>query len=60
MYRIVDKYQIDTGYQGCATKGEWITAIECVSATEKILLPFIVFKGKHLQSTWISDDVSED
>jgi len=60
MYGIVDRYQIGTGYQGCGAKGQWITAVECVSATGKVLPPLIIFMGKYLQSTWISDDVPED
>jgi Tc5 transposase DNA-binding domain len=51
MYSIVDRYQIGTGYQGCGARGEWITAVECVSVAGKVLPPLIIFKGKYLQST---------
>ena len=31
---------------------EWVSIIECVSATGQRLRCAIIFRGKHLQSTW--------
>ena len=38
----------------CKTPGnrEWVTIIECMSATGGKLRPLVIFKGKTLQSTW--------
>jgi len=32
---------------------EWITAIECVSASGKAIPPLIIFKAKHTNTAWI-------
>ena len=37
-------------------KQEWVTAIECVNAAGESLPPMIIFRAKHLQSSWIPRD----
>ena len=32
---------------------EWITAIECISASGKALPPLLIFKAKHTNTGWI-------
>ena len=34
-------------------KQEWVTTIECVNALGETLPPMIIFRAKHLQSSWI-------
>ena len=34
---------------------EWVSIIECISATGAKLRPVVVFKGQNLQSTWLPD-----
>lgn len=36
-------------------KQEWITAIECVSATGRALSPMVIFKAKDTNSRWIPE-----
>jgi hypothetical protein len=31
---------------------EWVTAIECISAAGRSLMPLIIFKGKYVQRQW--------
>ena len=38
-----------------AGRREWITAIECISASGVTLPPTLIFKGKNLNSGWIPD-----
>ena len=35
---------------------EWITAIECVSASGEALPPLLIFKAKHTNTAWIPPD----
>ena len=37
-------------------KEEWITNIECINAASEALPPLLIFKGKHLNTCWISTD----
>jgi hypothetical protein len=59
-YIIVDTKQTSLGQSIEGVKGEWVTAIECVSAIGKPIPPFIIFKGKHIQSTWFQPNVPAD
>ncbi|GAP89887.1 putative transposase [Rosellinia necatrix] len=37
-------------------KGEWITALECISASGDSLPPLLIFKGANVQSQWFPDN----
>jgi hypothetical protein len=52
---VVSKKQ---GYTGKTPedRGEGLTVTECVSATGAAIPPFIIFKGKSIQSTWVPTD----
>jgi hypothetical protein len=39
---------------------EWITSIECISASGATLPPTLVFKKKNINSEWISEGVPSD
>lgn len=41
-------------------KQEWVTDIECISASGEALPPIIVWKGKHLNSSWLPAEISKD
>src|SRR5437762_4450916 len=32
---------------------EWVTVIECISASSKVIPPYVIFKGEHLVSSWV-------
>jgi len=50
---VVDKL-LQTKYQAHPGRQEWVTAVECVSADgQSILPPLIIFKGKHVLSSWV-------
>jgi hypothetical protein len=58
-YIVVSKKQ---GYTGKTPedRGEGLTVIECASATGTAIPPFIIFKGKSIQSTWVPSDAPLD
>jgi hypothetical protein len=37
-------------------RSEWLTSIDCVSASGVALPPMIIYKAKHLYSGWVPDD----
>lgn len=41
-------------------KQEWITDIECINTAGKALPRLLIFKGKHLNTRWISTDTPLD
>ncbi|KAM0711415.1 hypothetical protein Q7P35_002155 [Cladosporium inversicolor] len=43
-----------------AGRQEWITAIECVSATGAAIPPLIIFKAQHTNTAWIPAHTSRD
>lgn len=43
-----------------AGRQEWITAIECVSATGATIPPLSIFKAKHTNTAWIPAHTSRD
>ena len=59
-YVIIDKRLGTKGYTGRGSNTENITVIECGCMDGTVLSPFIIFKGKNLQSTWFSEDAPND
>jgi hypothetical protein len=43
-----------------AGRQEWITAIDCVSATSAAISPPIIFEAQHNNTAWISAHTSHD
>jgi hypothetical protein len=39
---------------------EWVSIIECISANNYLLPPFIIFEGSHIQEAWIPDSLDDD
>ena len=39
---------------------EWVSIIECISASRYILPPFIIFKRSRIQYAWIDDKTDDD
>jgi hypothetical protein len=39
---------------------EWITLIECISASGVTLLPCLIFKAKYTNSSWLPDETPSD
>ena len=50
-YVIINKLSNSKGYFGSSSKGESLTIIEYVSVAGLAIPLFVIFKGKHLQST---------
>jgi hypothetical protein len=49
---IVDS-SVSTAYEAQPGRQEWVTAIECISATGEKIPPLIIFKGSNLLTTWL-------
>lgn len=49
---LIDK-TVSKGLKKIAGRQEWITALECVSATGTPLPPLVIFKAKDTNTTWI-------
>jgi len=49
---VVDS-SVSTAYEAQPGRQEWVTAIECISATGEKIPPMIIFKGTNLLSTWL-------
>jgi hypothetical protein len=58
-YVVVDKEEGYTGYTPM-DRGESLTVIECGCADGSFIPPFVIFKGNHLQSTWLHRSVPHD
>jgi len=39
---------------------EWVTTIECVSASSRALPPLLIFKAKHANSSWIPKNLPQN
>jgi hypothetical protein len=59
-YVIVDTTQTCLGQSVEGAKGEWVTVIECVSAAGTAIPPFVIFKGKFIQSNWFQPNTPKD
>jgi DDE superfamily endonuclease/Tc5 transposase DNA-binding domain len=59
-YVIVDRQHKSMGHILEGTKGEWTTVIECVSAAGTAIPPYVIFKGKHIQSNWFQQGAPTD
>jgi DDE superfamily endonuclease len=44
---------VSTAYEAQPGRQEWVTAIECISATGEKIPPLIIFKGTNLLTTWL-------
>ncbi|KAI0990914.1 hypothetical protein K3495_g17273, partial [Podosphaera aphanis] len=38
---------------------EWVSVLECVSATGRIIKPLIIFKGNSLQTSWFEESTPD-
>ena len=39
---------------------EWVTLVQGVRATGKVILPFLILTGKVLISNWFTEDLPQD
>lgn len=51
--QVVVDSSVSTAYEAQPGRQEWVTAIECISATGEKVPPMIILKGKNLISTWL-------
>jgi hypothetical protein len=52
--KLREAYQAEPGCQ------EWVTVMECVSATGSFITPLIIFKGKNICMNWIPKDAPKE
>jgi hypothetical protein len=50
----------NSSWKVIAGRQEWITAIECISASGAALPPLIIFKAKHTNTAWIPANTPQD
>jgi len=50
---VVDK-ELNSVYTAQPGRQEWVTVIECISATGQKIPPYVIFKGEHLMTHWTS------
>lgn len=57
--QVVIDDSVQTAYEAQPGRQEWVTTIECISATGSKIPPLIIFKGKNLLSTWLPQPLPE-
>lgn len=45
---------MDSSYAAQPGRQEWVTVIECISATGEKIPPYVIFKGENLMTQWTS------
>ena len=55
---VVVDTSIGTAYKAQPSRQEWVTVIECISASGDKIPPYVILKGKHLISTWLPNELS--
>jgi hypothetical protein len=53
---IIDK-QLRMNYQAQPGRQEWVTVIECICVDGTSVSPYVIFKGKDINTKWIPDNV---
>jgi len=51
--QVVVDSSVSTTYEAQPRRQEWVTAIECISATGEKIPPLIILKGTNLLTTWL-------
>jgi hypothetical protein len=49
-----------SSWKQTGSRQEWITAIECVSASSVAIPPLLIFKAKHTNTRWIPTQAPQD
>ena len=49
---VVVDVSISEAYEAQPGRQEWVTVIECISATGEKIPPYVIFKGKNLMTSW--------
>ena len=55
--KVVINRVVKNSYRAQPGRQEWVSVIECVSATGIALSPYIIFKGKNVNARWIPESV---
>jgi hypothetical protein len=58
--KVLIPFQYNQKSKAIGGKQEWVTTIEAVNAAGEALSPMIIWKGKHLNSGFISEDTPKD
>jgi hypothetical protein len=59
-YVIIDRQHRSMGHAIEGAKGQWTTVIECISAAGISIPPYVIFKGKHIQSNWFQQEAPKE
>ena len=46
-------------YEGQPGRQEWLTVVECISATGKKIPPYVIFKGQNLMTNWLPNPLPQ-
>ena len=58
--RVIGTSQTTQTYVATPKNREWVSTIECISASGCKINPVVIFKGKSLQSTWFTPEKTPD
>lgn len=58
--RVIVPCDVNQKNKVVAGKQEWVTDVECISAAGSALPPFIIFKGKNMNSGWLPAETPAD
>ena len=50
---VVINSELKKAYTAQPGRQDWVTVIECISASGMSISPYVIFKGEHLVSSWI-------
>lgn len=50
---VVVDVAVSDAYEAQPGRQEWLTVIECISATGEKIPPYVIFKGQNLMSNWL-------
>lgn len=53
---VVIDTSVKQAYTAQPGRQEWVTVIECISATGTKISPYVIFKGKNVVSSWLPKD----
>jgi len=54
---VVVDTSVGTAYKAQLRRQKWVIIIECISAISDKIPPYVIFKGEHLISTWLPNEL---
>jgi DDE superfamily endonuclease len=56
---VVVDITMEKTYEAQPGRQEWVTVIECISATGEKIPPFVILKGENIMTSWIPTNISD-